>query len=910
MTLTLGITPSGRPIVEADGGDDDAALAPALCRVRDAFEGSSGAGLLYLATRALTIPLTAPLAFARELASDYLGRLCRTPDLGLEGNEVPPVLAPPLDELAARALQAPPMKGLEYLSADVLNDWWMQLDAHAREQVRRHPGGAREYLREANAVWQSVGRVTFHLAENKRDESHPFAFLATYASRVSAQGRVQHLPLGRALQEYAGAKDRSALVGLLTPVQRASDAVPWVKEMVESGGVYRPLAWTPREAYRFLKDLPLLEGAGLIVRVPDWWKPAAPPRAQVSVRIGETAQSRLGADALLEFSVGVALDGQPLSERELEEALASSGGLVRLRGQWVEVDRERLAAALEHWKAVEREARGGGVTFFEGMRLLAGAGLAGDGVAAAPEAVRAWTGVAPGAWLETALAELRDPDRLGPAAPAALRAHLRHYQETGVNWLRFMSRLGLGACLADDMGLGKTVQVIALLLHERARRGRGSDGSGGIAPDLLVVPASLVANWKAEIERFAPSLSVLIAHPSEADPDLFRADNLASALAGRDVVITTYGVLTRTPGLREAGWNVLVLDEAQAIKNPGTRQAKAVKEVRAATRVALTGTPIENRLGDLWSLFDFLNPGLLGGAKAFGRFVKDLERREHNPYGPLRSLVRPYILRRLKTDRSVIADLPEKTEVKAYCTLTRRQATLYEQAVRELGEHLAGAEGIGRKGVVLASLMRLKQICNHPAQWTGDGDYDPALSGKFARVTELAEELASRQEKALIFTQFKEITSPLAEHLAGVFGRPGLVLHGGTPLPRRREMVEAFAREDGPPFFVLSLKAGGTGLNLTAAAHVIHFDRWWNPGVENQATDRAFRIGQKNHVFVHKFVCRGTVEERIDALIGDKVGLAEDLLRAGEGTDRMLTEMSDRELLSFVSLDLSKAVDD
>jgi SNF2 family DNA or RNA helicase len=353
-----------------------------------------------------------------------------------------------------------------------------------------------------------------------------------------------------------------------------------------------------------------------------------------------------------------------------------------------------------------------------------------------------------------------------------------------------------------------------------------------------------------------------------------------------------------------------VLDEAQAIKNPGTRQAKAVKEVRAAARIALTGTPVENRLGDLWSLFDFLNPGLLGGAKAFGRFVKQLDKREHDAYRPLRALVRPYILRRLKTDKTVIADLPDKTEVKAYCTLTREQAALYEQAVRELGRHLKRAEGIQRKGIVLSSLMRLKQICNHPSQWTGDGGYDPAQSGKFDRLSELCEELSARQEKALVFTQFKEITAPLAEHLGRMFGRPGLVLHGGTALGNRREMVEAFQRDDGPPFFVLSLKAGGTGLNLTAAAHVIHFDRWWNPAVENQATDRAFRIGQKRNVFVHKFVCRGTVEERIDALIGDKVGLAEGLLEGGGGAERMLTEMSDRELLGFVALDLGKAAGD
>jgi non-specific serine/threonine protein kinase len=456
------------------------------------------------------------------------------------------------------------------------------------------------------------------------------------------------------------------------------------------------------------------------------------------------------------------------------------------------------------------------------------------------------------------------------------------------------------------MGLGKTIQVLAVLLHVSQRR--KADG-GETPPDLLVVPASLVANWKAEAQRFAPSLSVLIAHPSESDFDI-AAEDIGRALAGRDVVVTTYGMLARSAALREARWNLLVLDEAQAIKNPGTRQAKAVKEIRAAARIALTGTPIENRLGDLWSLFDFLNPGLLGGAKAFGAFVKQLDKQQHNAYAPLRNLVRPYILRRLKTDKTVIADLPDKTEVKAYCALTRQQAALYEQAVRELDRHLKQADGIQRKGIVLASLMRLKQICNHPSQWTGDGGYDPAHSGKFERLTELCEELSARQEKALVFTQFKEITAPLAEHLARVFGRPGLVLHGGTALGKRREVVEAFQRDDGPPFFVLSLKAGGTGLNLTAAAHVIHFDRWWNPAVENQATDRAFRIGQKNNVFVHKFVCRGTVEERIDALIAEKVSLAEDLLEGGSGAERMLTEMSDHELLSFVSLDLGKAVGD
>jgi non-specific serine/threonine protein kinase len=323
-------------------------------------------------------------------------------------------------------------------------------------------------------------------------------------------------------------------------------------------------------------------------------------------------------------------------------------------------------------------------------------------------------------------------------------------------------------------------------------------------------------------------------------------------------------------------------------------------------RIILTGTPVENRLSDLWSLFDFACLGLLGSAKAFSQFAKSAAAGGHNQYGPIRALVRPYILRRLKTDKEIIADLPDKTEVKAFCALSKTQAALYQQSVEELSEKLASAEGIQRRGVILAYILRFKQICNHPAQWLGNGEYAAEKSGKFQRLRELCEELAARQQRALVFTQFREITGPLSEFLEGVFRRPGLVLYGGTAVKERRALVESFQKEDGPPFFVLSLKAGGTGLNLTAASHVIHFDRWWNPAVENQATDRAFRIGQHKNVLVHKFVCRGTVEDKIDALIEGKKGLARELLE--EGGEKLLTEMSNDELLRFVSLDIKSAL--
>ncbi len=912
MDITLTLSPHGQLLVVPSPSPRPSPDEPLGERIRQAFAQSQADGLLHLATRELTSALPPEFAWAREIASRYLTRLCHTPEIAADG-ELHSMPAPEAEELAAMTLAAPSMLGLEYLNADCLAAWWTGLDDLVRRKVRDAGRGVQDYLHLLNPAWRTVGRVTFHLAENKRDPEYPFAFLATYATRLSAQGKTQHLPLGRALDEYAGARNRAALLHLLEPIQQAAESSAWVKDLSDSGAIYQPLAWTPREAYRFLQSITALEASGLVIRVPDWWKAARPPRPQVSVKVGERAKGKLGAnlgiDALLDFSVRTVLEGEPLEEKELQQILGSEGGLVLLRGKWVEVDRDKLAEALKHWKKVERQAREGGLSFFDGMRLLAGVRLGddagGDAAAAQAEAVREWTGIRAGGDLERLLRELRQPNAEGDDVPPHLLGELRPYQKTGVHWLRFLTRLGLGACLADDMGLGKTVQVIALLLHLKA------DSQAAHNPSLLVVPASLISNWKDEIERFSPSLSVLIAHPSEGAAETDETTGAGNRFKGCDLVITTYTMLTRLAWLRDRDWRLVILDEAQAIRNSGTRQSRAAKEIRAQGRIALTGTPVENRLSDLWSVFDFLNPGLLGGAKAFGRFTKQLAAAGtvaggSSPYAPLRALIQPYILRRLKTDKRVIADLPEKTEVNAYCGLTRRQAALYEQAVRDLAEAVEQADGIQRRGIVLASLMRLKQICNHPSQWTGDSVYDPAQSGKFERLREICEELAERQEKALVFTQFREITAPLADLLARIFGRPGLVLHGETAVAKRRERVQAFQRDDGPPFFVLSLKAGGTGLNLTAASHVIHFDRWWNPAVENQATDRAFRIGQKRNVLVHKFICRGTVEEKIDELIAQKTGMARELLEGGG--EALLTEMSSEQLLRFVALDIGKAM--
>jgi len=580
----------------------------------------------------------------------------------------------------------------------------------------------------------------------------------------------------------------------------------------------------------------------------------------------------------------------------LKKLIAAGDGLALIKGQWVEVNAEKLTEALVHWKKIQGQAASG-LSFVEGMRLLAGAAadLGGDDPA---QQDREWSFVRPGKWLASLLDELQSPAAMKAADPGpALKANLRPYQNTGVNWLWLLSQLGLGACLADDMGLGKTMQVIALLLALKKKRVR--------KPSLLVLPASLLANWKSELGRFGPSLKCLYVHASQMGKK--EIDALAEkrdALSGVNVVLTTYGMLMRQTWLLECDWQLLVLDEAQAIKNPSARQTKTVKTIRSASRIALTGTPVENRLADLWSLFDFLNPGLLGSATRFKGFIKSLGARDHDRYAPLRNLVSPYILRRLKTDRTVISDLPEKTEVPAYCGLSKSQAALYRKAVQELAEALENLQGMQRRGLVLAYLMRFKQICNHASHFLGDGQYSAGDSGKFQRLADLCEEIASRQEKLLVFTQFREMTEPLAAFLTQLFDRTGLVLHGGTPVKQRQQRVEQFQDEAGPPFFVLSLKAGGTGLNLTAASHVIHFDRWWNPAVENQATDRAFRIGQKKNVLVHKFICQGTVEEKIDALIRDKTALADDVL--GGGAEVLLTEMDNKELLKLVALDIDK----
>jgi len=892
--LTLCLTPHGRLglVVADDVPELEELLAERLIK---AFSRGPGHGLLRLGAAEIGRILPATWVYWRELGASYVTALCSRPEVEEHRQELAP---PPDDLLEGFASAAPVMPGAEYLTIEVFRALWGEIGEAFDVELTESGVSLQAFLKKLNPAWNVVGKVHFNLAENRRDEESPFAFLATYTHRLSAQGKAQHLPLERALREYSGAANKERLLSLLLPVQRAAERCSWLAKMVEAGEIFHPLRWSPQEAFRFLADVPELERAGIVVRMPANWKANRPPRPQVTATVGGQAPSVLGKDALLDFRMEVTLDGQQLSPDEVERLLASGNGLALIRGQWVEVDRERLGRMMEHYTAAERLAAREGLTFAEAMRTLAGASIAGDG--AAGPADQDWSRVVAGPWLAETLKGLRSPEGLAQIdAGRALRGTLRPYQQVGVRWLHLLSRLGLGACLADDMGLGKTIQVLSLLLVQ------GRPPKAARRPSLLVAPASLLANWAAEVARFAPSLTTAIVHPSAMAADEIEALG-REKVSELDLVITSYGSLLRIPWLATTAWELVALDEAQAIKNPAAKQTRAAKKLHAKARIALTGTPIENRLSDLWSIFDFINPGLLGTAKEFTAYTKGLANQSHNPYGPLRELVRPYILRRLKTDKSVIADLPDKTEVKAYCPLSRRQAALYQQAVEELTERLEKAQGIQRRGVVLAFLMRFKQICNHPSQWLGDGAWGAEDSGKWARLRELAEVIRAKQEKVLVFTQFREVTAPLAAFLGEVFGRPGLVLHGEVEVKKRKELVARFQDDESVPFFVLSLKAGGSGLNLTAASHVVHFDRWWNPAVENQATDRAFRIGQTKNVLVHKFVCRGTVEEKIDALIESKQHLSKDLLDGGGEIN--LTEMKDEELLALVSLDLGAAM--
>ena len=831
------------------------------------FAGDPYRALLYFGFEDKPPLISQSLSYMHSISAYFIKKLSKNPDLEITR------CAEPLnaEEKDALLQKAPYAIGFEFITVSWLEVIWDKLAGTLENELTDFDGSAAQYLLAWNSRINVVGRVFFHLVENKSAD-HPFAFLATYSRKIQGGSKVEHVPLQNALQEYEG--DQALLLQLLGAVSRAADRSDFISELIESGELFSPLQFTAEEAYSFLKEIPLYEDCGIMCRMPDWWRKKY-NTIKVSVGIGEKPPSCVGLDALLSFDPKLSLGGETISKEELESLLSQTEGLSFLKGKWVEIDHEKLRTVIEAYDNASKLSDSG-LTLLEAMRMQMGLSEANA------LSVDDLTEVSHGQWLRSMLTELKSPERLTSIkAGKGFKAKLRHYQQSGLDWLATMRNAGFGALLADDMGLGKTVQVLALLEYLRKTGGQKT---------LLVIPASLIGNWKAEADRFAPELRYCVLHGS----------NTELSLDDFDLFITTYGMAARLEALKEQKWDMVVLDEAQAIKNPGTKQTKAVKAIPGRFHVAMTGTPVENRMSDLWSLFDFLNSGLLGTSKEFSAYAKNIQAGEE--YAKLRNVISPFILRRLKTDKSIIDDLPDKVEMKVYGSLTKKQVVLYSALVKSLEISLETAEGIERKGVVLASLMKFKQICNHPDQYLGQSAFEHAHSGKYKLLEEICETIIDKRESVLVFTQFREMCEPLSEYLEKLFSRKGLILHGGTPVKKRAELVSRFNGDEYIPYMVLSLKAGGVGLNLTAANHVIHFDRWWNPAVENQATDRAFRIGQKKNVLVHKLITSGTIEEKIDKMIEAKLKLSGELI-ASSG-ENWITELSSKDLMDLFRLEV------
>ena len=723
-------------------------------------------------------------------------------------------------------------------------------------------------------------RVEF-LLQHKEDPSVlvPAADVWAHSERLEALGRLLENPQERLL---GGLGHALALWPDLGPA--LEQAAPTAIEL------------TAEQAYGFLREaVPLLEQAGFGVIAPPWW------RQRLRVKLSAEPEQEwgegtglFGVDGLCAYEWQVAIGDTTLTLAELEALAELKLPLVKARGRWIALRTEDVEIALR---------------FFKGRRA--------KGRSSAADLLREGLGVNDGhtdrelpeieieaaGWLGELLRCGGDRRLQTVPTPSSFIGELRPYQQRGLAWLSFMTTLGLGACLADDMGLGKTVQLIALLLAERERAPHAADGNAGRkpirpGPTLLICPVSVVGNWRREAARFAPSLIVHVHYGRERST----GQAFARAASRGDIVITTYALALRDrETLQSVEWERIVLDEAQNIKTREAKQTRAIRGLKARHRVALTGTPVENRLAELHSIIDFLNPGLLGSAVSFReQFSTPIERwHDGGAAKRLRRVTGPFILRRLKTDKDIINDLPEKIEMRVDCQLTTEQATLYRAVVDEMLERIEQVQGIARSGIVLQALMKLKQVCNHPAHLLKDRSRLDGRSDKLARLEEILEEALAEGDKALCFTQFAEFGHQLRGHLQERLGREVLFLHGGTPKSARDHMVQRFQSPDGPSLFLLSLKAGGTGLNLTAANHVIHFDRWWNPAVEDQATDRAFRIGQSKNVQVRKLTCVGTLEERIDQLIAEKRDLAEQIVGSGEA---WLTELDTAQLRELVAL--------
>jgi non-specific serine/threonine protein kinase len=813
--------------------------------------------LYQLACKAKEPWFSRSLEYAVTVAATCLSDLRKLSELELVREYAD--ISPTAESVRALLRAVPFTAGAEHIEESWIKNMYLRMLEVYRSEIINYSGSVEMYFAEKNQDLRISDKLYCHLLEDK-NSALPFTLFVTYTI-VQNGYMVKHVPLAFALKNFAADDERR--IKLERQLDKASKASELIKGITKSGRFLGEIQLTSHEAYDFLCDIPQLESAGIVCRIPDFWKQRSSAFG-VSIEIGGNRPSYLNANTMICVSPSVTAYGEELTQEEIEALLGETEGLAQIKGKWVAVDHDKLRQLLDLCEEYGAE----GLSL---ARLLCG----GNKAASDEPEVQ----LTSKAWLQDIFDDLCNPERMIQAEiPGSFRAELRPYQKTGFAWLLQHYTIGSGACLCDDMGLGKTVQVIAFLEKLRTTTG------GKV---LLIVPASLLGNWQREIDRFAPKMPYCIIHGQAGSK--YPRDAFLS--------ITTYGTVIRRHALQKLKWDVVLLDEAQAIKNPSSRQTKIIKSLDSRMRIAMTGTPIENGLSDLWSIFDFVNCGLLGTASEFMGFARNSN---EGGYSRLREMIQPYMLRRMKTDKSIISDLPEKTEIPVRIGLSRKQVALYQEAVTELEIDLESLKGAQRRGLILPAITKFKQICNHPDQYLGQAAFAQSESGKFQMLRQICENILANRERVVVFTQYREMTGPLNRFLTSLFKRPGIVIHGGVPAGERSELVARFQGNVYVPYAVISIKAGGVGLNLTAANHVVMFDHWYNPAVEAQATDRTYRIGQTKNVTVYNFICKNTIEEKIDEMLQAKKDLAHDVIDGCVET--WINKLNNDELLGLFRL--------
>ncbi len=762
----------------------------------------------------------------------------------------------------------PLVLGNEFIDENWLINQFYLMNQWLRETLESSTKSIEATLATYLPSFNVADRTYFHIVETN-ETKYPFAFFCSYTTKL--KGKVLHLPLSHALEEFKD--DERALLHLLSVIFKASGRSSCLSTLIETGEIFNPTYLSSKDAYDLLENSDFFYSCGIGTRFPSWWKQKNKIHSRATV--GESLKKGLNLQYLLSVELNFVLNDQLLSESELIELSKMDEGLVNFNGRWIEIDHKVLKELLSQYYEFNRRYKRG-ISFSEYLAMQRDEAIVDNDF---PEIE-----FSNGQWLEN-FKNHNNIDKDSVCLSDSFKGELREYQKTGVAYLNEMLQLGFGSTLADDMGLGKTIQILALLTY--------LFDNNKINNTLLIVPASLIGNWIAERDKFAPSIDIFLLRDKESE--IRKLD-----FTKKGLYLSTYKMVALRESIREREWDIVILDEAQAIKNPNTKQSRSIKELNANNRIIMSGTPIENSLLDLYSLFDFTNPGLLGSKKEFKNLMKQMDETP-KIYSALRNVINPFILRRLKTDKKIIKDLPQKIESDYFVPLSAKQVVLYNKLIKQIEDSINETdEGIAKKGLILSSILKCKQICNHPSQYLKIDEYKEKDSGKFLALKLLVQTIYEKRERVLIFTQYRTMIEPIMNYLEELLGLPGLSIDGSVSPADRTKRVNEFNGEKYYPFMVITIKAGGTGLNLTSANHVIHFDRWWNPSVENQATDRAFRIGQKKVVNVYKFICKGTIEDKINDIIISKSKLSSKIIgKSEESTVSWINKLDNSELIKL-----------